>query len=409
MSRPVRTILHVDMDAFFASIEQRDRPALRGRPVVVGAPPDRRGVVAAASYEARRYGIHSAMPSRTAGALCPHAIFVPVDMDKYVAVSEQLMAILESVTPRVESLSVDEAFLDVTGVLHAWPDAVHLARHVKARIRDELQLTASIGVAPNLFLAKLASGMEKPDGLTVTPFEPEAVRAFLAPLPVESLWGVGEKTAGRLRAVGIRLAADLQQLESSFLARALGSAAAANHLLDVARGVDEREVQTEHETKSLSAEHTFDEDSADPAEWRRILVEQMERVGRRLRRHGLVASTAFIKVRLGDFSTFTRQAALPALTQSDHDLVSSGLALFEAHAPQRPIRLLGFGVSGLRSAQDAEAASQPLLFPEMDPAVRARHHREVDEVVDQVRERFGRGALRRGATVRSRRPRSDPP
>jgi len=236
-----RTILHVDMDAFFTSVEQRDRPELRGRPVVVGAPGDQRGVVAAASYEARRYGIHSAMPSREARRLCPDAVFLPVDGRRYSAASRQVFAILRRFTPFLEPLSIDEGFLDVTGSAALFGSGPQIARRIKDAIARETGLSASVGVAPNKFLAKLASDLRKPDGLTVVPESPEAIAAFLAPLPVGRVWGVGTVTRGRLEAAGIRTIGDLQCAPAARLARAVGRAAA-DDLARLARGEDAREI-----------------------------------------------------------------------------------------------------------------------------------------------------------------------
>ncbi len=396
-----RPILHVDMDAFFAAIEQRDHPEWRGLPVVVGAPPDRRGVVSTASYEARRFGVHSAMPSRTAARLCPNAVFVPVDMARYRAVSARLMEILHSYTPQVEPASIDEAFLDVRGAYPHWPDPVVLARALKERIRDELGLTASVGVAPNKFLAKLASDLNKPDGLTATPWEPEAVRSFLAPLPVTRLWGVGPVTAGRLARLGIRRIGDLQRLDPRALSRRLGPAAA-RQLLALAAGEDPRTVAPERVEKSISHEITFEQDCTDPAVVRRRLIELAENVGARLRRAGKSARTGQLKLRYGDFHTITRRRTFPKPAAADRFLIRCALELLAREDLSRPVRLVGFGVLNLVPEPGMETAGpfQPELFEE---GPRSGEHgaagaadARLDQAVDRLRRQYGRNILRRG-------------
>ena len=309
MDRPLRTILHVDMDAFFAAIEQRDRPEFRGRPVVIGAPPDRRGVVSTASYEARVFGVHSAMPSRTAARLCPQAVFLPVNMAHYHEVSGQIMDLFASFTPHVEQLSVDEAFLDVAGATRLYGDPPDIARTLKDRIKEETGLTASVGVATNKFLAKLASDLEKPDGLTVLPAEPEHILAFLAPLPVEKIWGVGPSASARFRGAGLRTIGDIQVLSEHSLQQLAGKAFG-THVWRLAHGRDSRTVQPDQGARSISNEYTFDEDCTDPGQVRARLIELTEHVGWRLRRAGLWAGTAHLKLRYEDFTTITRQRTL---------------------------------------------------------------------------------------------------
>jgi len=392
------TILHVDMDAFFAAIEQRDHPEFRGKPVIVGAPPDRRGVVSTASYEARVFGVHSAMPSRTAARLCPHGVFLPVRGERYQEVSGLLMALFREFTPLVEPVSIDEAFLDVSGALRLWPDPVTLAREMKQRIRERLQLTASVGVAPNKFLAKLASELHKPDGLTVVPESAAEIEAFLAPLPVRRIWGVGPATEEILGRVGIRTIGQIQHLAESDLARLLGPAAA-RHVRELAFGRDSRSVNPETEEKSLSAETTFDEDCADVAVVRQTLVELTERVGRRLRACGREAGTGHIKLRFSDFRTITRQRALRPPSRSDRQLLQCALELFAAETGQGPIRLVGFGVSNLTTPAEATGEPiQPSLFPTGEETqAAAQAEGELDRAVDALRERYGEQILRRGS------------
>lgn len=395
------------MDAFFAAVEVRDRPELRGRPVVVGAAPDKRGVVATCSYEARRFGIHSAMPSRTAFKLCPQAVFVAPRHDRYAAVSRQVMTLLETITPEIEPVSIDEAFLDVTGVLHRWPNARTLAAELKQRIRAGTGLTASVGVAPNKFLAKLASDLEKPDGLTVTPFDPDGIAAFLRPLPVERLWGVGKVTAATLRRAGLTVMGDIQARSEAELARLLGPALAVQ-LHALAHGRDDRPVNaTPAPEKSISGETTFDTDCAEPARIRQVLLETAEEVGRRLRATGRLAGTVHLKLRSADFTTLTRQAPLAPPTASDAVLIRATLDLLARQRVTRPLRLVGMGVSGLRDPGDTGTPppppAQPLLFPDLAPDAPADSATaatpetpRLDRAVDQLRARYGAAILRRG-------------
>ena len=393
MAAVQRTILHVDMDAFFAAIEQRDRPELRGLPVVVGGPAASRGVVATASYEARRFGIRSAMPSSAAARLCPEAIFVAPRHDCYSAVSEQVMAILRDVTPLVEPLSIDEAFLEITGAVTTQGEARAIGEAIRGRLRRELHLTGSVGIGPNKFLAKLASDMHKPDGLTEAPCAPGAIRAFLAPLPVGRIWGVGPTTAALLERRGLRHIGDIQARPLEAMVRILGPNLG-SHVHELAFGRDERPVEPgPPEEKSISHEETFARDIADREELRRCLLEQVERVGRRLRRHGRLASTIQIKVRFADFRTITRQQTLPQSTRADRDLWRAAAALFERLELPQPLRLIGFGVSGLEDAADARPR-QLSLFPGPDDD--ADRNEALDEAVDALRQRFGAAILRRG-------------
>ncbi|MCC5849883.1 MAG: DNA polymerase IV [Verrucomicrobia bacterium] len=393
------TILHVDMDAFFASVEQRDRPELRGKPVIVGGDPTKRGVVAAASYEARKFGVHSAMPTREAHRRCPDAIFVRGRMNVYKSVSRQVFAIFEDVTPMVQPVSVDEAFLDVTGALHLWGnDPVRIAEHIRTRIRKEVQLTASVGIAPNKFLAKLASDMNKPDGYTVVPRDAEAIRAFLAPLPVGRIWGVGKKTGDKLAGHGIHTIRDLQAANPKELTAWFGEHAA-RHLLALSQGLDDRPVHDREPEKSMSSEHTFGEDQTDPTVWRRILLEQSEEVGRRLRKAGLWSGCIHLKVRNDKFQTRTRQQTLAVPTRQDLEIYHAALALLEKTAPDRPIRLLGVGASHLTDTPVIPGPAQLDLFADTPPA-QASDPAVLDRVIDQLRERYGDKAVQRAALAR---------
>lgn len=342
-----RAILHVDMDAFYASVEQHDHPEWKGLPVIVGAPPDARGVVSTCSYEARRFGVRSAMPSRQAYALCPQGIYVRPRMRRYQEVSAAVFRIFGDFTPLVEGLSVDEAFLDVSGVrrLFGAPEAV--ARRVKARILSELGLTCSVGVAPNKFLAKLASEERKPDGLFVVPHAPQALLSWLGAKDIRALWGVGPKLADTLRHAGLGTVRDLQCVAPTRL-RALVTPAQAEHLLAIAFGRDTRPVETEHEEKSLSREHTYPEDTLNRETLRRDLRALAEDVGRRLRRHGLWARTGRLKLRYAGFRTVTRQASFPTPVCDDFALRDLAWALLDRHLePDTPVRLIGFGAENL--------------------------------------------------------------
>ena len=340
----MRRIIHIDMDAFYASVEQRDRPELRGKPVAVGGRPEGRGVVAASSYEARAFGVRSAMSMARAVRLCPHLVVVPPEFGKYRAVSSQVFALFRAVTPLVEPLSLDEAYLDVTE--NAWhePLAVNVARRLKAQIRETTGLTASAGVAPNKFLAKIASGWKKPDGLTVV--APERVEWFLQQLPVDALWGVGPVTAARLRSIRLERLVDVRTADPDELRRTIGSHA--DWLINLARGIDERPVEPSRPRKSVGTENTFAEDIGDRAR----IVEEVEGMAREdaawLARKGLYAKTVTIKVRYGDFTTITRSdTRLPATRDAD-ELAARAVALLgRSEAGARPVRLLGVSLHGL--------------------------------------------------------------
>jgi len=349
------------MDAFYASIEQRDDPSIRGKPVAVGRKPSERGVVAAASYEARSFGVHSALPSAVALRLCPDLVLVPPNFAKYRAVSAAVFEIFRSVTPLVEPLSLDEAYLDVTE--NAWhePLGMTVARRIKDAIRATTALTASAGVAPNKFLAKVASGWKKPDGLTV--IAPERVEAFLRDLPVEALWGVGPVTAGRLHAVGITKTVQLRNVERSLLEETAGSAA--DWLLQLAHGIDDRQVEPDRPAKSSGTENTYSQDLADVGEIRAEVERMAAEASGWLERHDLFARTVTVKVRYADFTTITRShSSLPATRDRD-DLVRRALELLtRTEAGRRPVRLLGVTVHNLA---DVPGESRPRRRPAAMP------------------------------------------
>jgi len=374
------------MDAFFAAVEQRDRPELRGRPVLVGGAATARGVVAAASYEARAFGARSAMPMATALRLCPHAVVVPPRMRHYRAVSRSLFRLFDAFTPLVEPVSVDEAFLDVTGCEALFGPPPEIGRQLKARIRAETALTASVGVAPNKFLAKLASDLEKPDGLVV--IAPERVREILDPLPVSRLWGVGQATLARFERIGARTVADVRRLPPTTLARLFG--AAGEQFLRLARGEDDRPVTPDQQARSISHEITFPSDVTELDTLCRTLLHQTEDVGYRLRRLDLLARTVTLKIRLGDFTTLTRAATLAEPTDVTADLWRAARDLLHAwhRGAAVPVRLIGVGVAGLSGARERQLS----LFAE------PRREAQLDEALDVLRARFGADAVRRGGT-----------
>jgi len=381
------TTLHVDLDAFFAAIEQRDRPELRGRPVVVGVGSRHdRGVVSAASYEARRFGVHSAMPLRTAAALCPEAAFVPVDGRKYARVSGQVMDILRRFTPAVEPVSIDEAFLDVAGceVLHGSP--VRIARSIRSAIRDELQLTASVGVASSKLVAKVASDLEKPDGLVVVAVGDEA--AFLAPLPITRLWGVGERTAVALADFGVRTIGDLARLPDDLLARRFGKQGPV--LAQRARGIDPSPVAASEPARSVSHEHTFAVDTADRETLERTLLALSEGVAGRLRAGQVRARTVAVKVRDSAFVTISRQCTLAEPTDQTEVIFRAALDLARPQLRGIRIRLLGVAASHLDDAR------QLSLFEPLDD----RSWR-VTRAADEIRRRYGPKAILRARLLDS--------
>jgi DNA polymerase IV len=357
----LRRILHVDMDAFYASVEQRDRPELKGKPVAVGGSPESRGVVMTASYEARPFGVHSAMPMARALRLCPELMIVPPDFRRYKAASDQIFDIFRGVTPLVEPLSLDEAYLDVTQ--NSWGETlgVAVARRIKDRIRNETGLTASAGVAPNKFLAKIASGWKKPDGLTV--IAPERVERFLAKLPVDALWGVGPKTAGRLREIGVERLIDVRTCEPDLLRRTVGSGAAT--LRDLSFGIDDRPVVPNRPRKSIGCEETYARDLADRAVIGREVEELALHAAGILGRKALRARTVTLKLRYANFETITRSHTRDPATGSPAEIAARAVHLLEkTEAGRRAVRLLGVSLHGLIGADPPPSglADAPALF-----------------------------------------------
>jgi DNA polymerase-4 len=393
-----RIILHVDMDAYYAAVEVRDRPELAGKPLIIGHRGSR-GVVSTCSYEARRFGVRSAMPSVTAERLCPEAVWLPGRMQYYVDISHSIRSLFEATTPLVEPLSIDEAFLDLAGIARDLEEGRRAARRLKDRILEVERLTASVGVAPNKFLAKVASDLEKPDGLVVLAVEDVPRRLW--PLPIERLWGVGPKTAARVRERGVHRIGDVLRVGQSTLADLVGEPAAA-HLSALARGEDERPVITGREAKSISEERTYATDLTDPDAIDRALLQRADGVARELRRQKLVGRTVHLKVRTGDFTTWTRAHTLPTPTDLAEVIlgVARELLRHRIDLGGRGIRLLGLGVSGFEPADRAQGS----LFP--DPA--AERARRVARLADSVQEKLGPKALIRARLLDARRD-PDPP
>ena len=367
------------MDAFYASVEQRDRPELRGRPVIVGASPGGRGVVSAASYEARRFGVRSAMPISRAARLCPQGVYLPVDMDKYQRVSAEIMAILRDFSPLVEPVSVDEAFVDLSGTTALFGPTAQTVSAIKTRIRAETGLTASAGLAANKFVAKVASDLEKPDGLVIVP--PGTETSFLAPLPVERLWGVGRVLGEALAGMGVATIGQLQGIPASTLERRFGEHG--RHLHHLAFGRDDRAVEPSTAAKSIGAETTFGVDCRDPDKLRRTLRRHAERVARELRGEGLAAARVTLKLRFADFRTLTRSHTGDP-TRDGLELYRRAATLLEREAVREPIRLIGLSASGLGPGDQGQLS---LLDP-----VAVRRER-LGPVVDRLTARFGEGAL----------------
>lgn len=382
-----RTILHVDMDAFYASVEQRDDPALRGRPVIVGGTGGR-GVVAAASYEVRRYGVRSAMPMREALQRCPHAACVQPRIGHYAEVSRQVFAIFHEFTPLVQGLSLDEAFLDVTAGTRALGDGEHVAREIKRRIQVRTGLTASVGVAPNKLVAKIASDLRKPDGLVVV--RPEEINAVLDPLPIRRLFGLGAKTAPKVEALGIRTLGELRIASPARLRPIFGRYT--ERVLQRAAGIDDRPVVPDEDEKQISAEETFDTDIADHARLRVEIVRLADKASARLRSRELAAACVNVKIRRKDFTTYTRQRHIEPPTQETRVITAVATQLLDAWLATQPraaLRLLGVGVSELAPATQLDLFTTP----------QSARNRGLDAAVDRIRERFGKVALAPASTL----------
>lgn len=383
-----RRIMHIDLDAFFASVEQAEHPELKGKPVVVGGQPDRRGVVAAASYEARAFGIHSAMPLKTASRLCPQAIFISGNMHKYLDTTLKFMSILADFSPFIEPVGIDEAFLDVTGFESLHGSTQKMAEKIRRRIKDDLGISASVGIAGSKLVAKVASEKAKPDGLLEV--EADKDRQFLAPLPVNDMPGIGKKTEGTLKRLGIDTIGKLAKVPPATLKSYFGSSGVLLHRLS--RGIDDRKVEPPAAAKSISRETTFGEDTGDRALLEATLRYLSEKVGARLRGKNKKARCITIKVRTADFSTTTRRQTIAQATDADQTIFATGLELLnrELFVQKQPIRLIGIGVSHL-----VEAGQQLNMLDS-----KAARFEELNKAVDKIRKKYGFASIQTGRTLR---------
>jgi DNA polymerase-4 len=387
-------ILHVDMDAFYASIEQRDQPELKGQPVVVGGGKTGRGVVAAASYEARQYGIHSAMPGRRAAQLCPHAVFVRSRLSHYADVGRQVREIFGRFTPIIQPLSLDEAFLDVAGTQRLHGDAESIGHQIVDAIRDELQLTASVGIAPRKFVAKIASDLNKPNGFVVV--REEELRSFLDPLPVEKLWGVGKVGQRRLHRLGLKTIRDIRRYEPTLLVSHVGDWG--NHLWRLANGIDSRLVVPDHNAKQISHERTFADDQSDREHLHAVVCFLCEQTAMRMRRGKRKAGTVVLKYRREDFQTFTKSRKLDSPTNQTTEIIQIASELLDMmrQSEPRPVRLIGVSLGSL---VDGDSPIQMSLFDDQE---QKNAERIVDNVVDQLSQKLGDKTVYRAASHRWR-------
>jgi DNA polymerase-4 len=372
------------MDAYYASVEERDQPSLKGKPVVVGGSADRRGVVSAANYEARKYGVHSAMPMVTALRKCPQAVVMPTRMSHYAEISKQIREIFDRFTPVVEPLSLDEAFLDVDGCEGLFGTPPEIGRTIKAAILDETNLVASVGVAPNKFLAKIASDLNKPNGFVVV--DPDRVLEFLEPLPISRLWGIGKVSEKALRTVGIQTVGQVRQLSPEVLTDKFGETG--TRLWNLAHGIDNRKVVPDREAKSISHETTFAVDVGDKTVLRAWLLELTEQVGRRLRRSGLRAKTINLKLRFSNFETISRAKSVSDPTDATNRLWEVAAELLDRATLDREVRLIGMGVSNITR----EVARQQSLFGD------DKQDNQLDSVADSIKAKFGNSAISRGTS-----------
>ena len=387
----MRSILHVDMDAFYASVEQLDHPEYRGKPVVVGADPKGgrgRGVVAACSYEARKFGVRSALPISRAWKLCPEGVYVRPRMERYAEASRQVMDVFRRYTDLVEPLRIDEAFLDITGSVALFGPPEDIARSIKKEIKETTGLNASAGMAPNKFLAKIASDLKKPDAFVVV--EEQGVEAFLRELPISRLWGVGPKTEQRLLQMGFQTIGQIASAPREFLVRSLGSLG--EHLFQLSHGRDDRPVVPDWEPKSISSETTFDEDTADRELLLRTILELSDHVAARLRKDNYRARKVTLKLRYSDFSTHTKQQSLEKLTQTGEEIAAIGRGLFLQFPLDRKIRLIGVAAGDLH--RDGEDPRQLGLFEQ-----ESQENERLSRTVDEIKKKFGADALRRGSQL----------
>jgi DNA polymerase-4 len=384
-----RSIIHLDMDAFYPAVEALDKPELKGKPVIVGG--DRkRGVVSSASYEARKFGVHSAQPIATAIRLCPDGIFMPVRMSRYKEVSRQVFEIFHCFSPLVEPLSIDEAFLDLTGAERLMGQTREIARKIKETVFKKTGLTISAGVASSKFTAKIASDIDKPDGLTVVP--PDRVREFLDPLPVKKMWGVGKITQQALTRLNVKTFKDLRQIPVEILEKNFGKHGAAMHLLSM--GIDERDVEPERKVKSIGHEQTFMKDILNPDQARKELLSLSNRVSRRMRREEIRGSIVSLKVKYSDFKQITRAATLSEPTDDSMEIYSTSCRLLKKTAVgKRPVRLLGISLSQLSSP---EGEKQLMLF---DQHTGHQKRKDLNTALDSICDKFGEKSIRPGTLI----------
>ncbi|MCG6970081.1 MAG: DNA polymerase IV [Gammaproteobacteria bacterium] len=389
-------IIHADMDAFYASVEIRDRPELADKPVAVGGSVEGRGVISAANYVARRYGVHSALPTVTAKRLCPDLILLPGRMGFYAEISQHIRRIFERFTPLIEPLSLDEAFLDVTHSEKLFGPAQNIGQQIKHAVKAELDLVVSVGIAPNKFIAKIASDIDKPDGFVFV--SQDQIQAFLDPLPVKRIWGVGKTTEKQLQQLGIHSVRDLRLQAKENLLQRFGEHGA--HLWELAHGIDHRPVVSEYDAKSISHEITFPKNITDRDILLSVLLQLTEQVGTRLRQQEYAGRTVHLKIRYADFTTLTRSHTMDHASHVTSELWQTVKTLFTSKLPAKlpPVRLLGMGVSGF-DRQDSEYALQQDLF--VPDGLKAKQKaKQIDKVSDAVKERFGAKALRRGRVVK---------
>jgi len=383
-----RQIIHLDMDAFYPAVEVLDNPELRGKPVIVGGSRNR-GVVSSASYEARKFGVHSAQPMATAMRLCPHGIYLPVRMSRYQEVSDQIFEIFRRFTPLVEGVSIDEAFLDVTGSVRLFGKPEDIARKIKETVFKETGLTVSAGVAPSKFVAKIASDMDKPNGLTVV--HPDRVRDFLDPLPIRKMWGVGKVTQEALERLGIHTFRDLSQMPVEELEKQFGKHGMKMHLLSM--GIDEREVVPEHDAKSIGHEDTFEKDIIDLGLAKKELLSLAHRVAHRLRQDKVTGETVTLKVKYSDFTLITRSTTLSEATDDASVVYSTACALLEKTAVgKRPVRLLGISISNLSSDSESQLS---LFLGDNEPVKKSK----LNTALDSIQEKFGDKSIRPGTLI----------
>ncbi len=393
-------ILHIDMDAFYASVEERENPGLKGRPLIVGGQASARGVVAAANYAAREFGIHSAMPTATAVKRCPDLIIIKPRGNLYSQVSRQIRAIFNRYTPKVEPLSLDEAFLDPRGSERLYGGAIEIGKHIKSDIKQELDLIASVGVAPNKFLAKLASDHGKPDGFTV--IHSEQVQSFLDPLPVKRIWGVGKVTQARLAGFKINSVLDLRSHPKQFLIREFGKYG--QQLWNLAHGIDDREVTPDSEVKSVSQEMTFDHDITEYGSIESSVLYMVEGVGYRLREAGIKGKTVTVKIRYDDFKTITRSGSLDFYTNTTDDIWRAAKQILQKTLKNKPvsIRLAGVRMSGFGENEKQQTTIFDEGFNKLDPNNPQSDKKQLlDSLADEIKNKYGEASIKRGKSIKT--------